>query len=310
MGQPGATVTGAAEDAPVAVVGAGSIGVAWALVFARAGRAVRLHEPDAGRRAAAPCELAARLASLAAEGLLSEDIAVIGGRVSVTADLRQAVAGAAYVQECAPERLEVKQRLFAQLDATAPAGAVLASSSSALTCSAITAGLSGSARCLIAHPGNPPYLLPVVELVPGAGTAPGTMAAADALLRSAGMSPVRLGREIEGFVFNRLQGAVLREAYRLVRASVATPEDIDVVMRDGLGRRWSVLGPFETAELNTRGGVDTHALVMGPAYARMAAEHGESACWDAGLVRQVSRAVRRRFPASSGRSTSRGGTGP
>lgn len=296
MGEAGASM---AEQAPVAVVGAGSIGVAWALVFARGGRAVRLQEPDAGRRAAAPRELMSRLAALAAEELLSESPAVVSARVTVTASLRQAVDGVCYVQECAPERLPVKRQLFAELDAAAPARAVLASSSSALTCSAITAGLDGAARCLIAHPGNPPYLLPVVEIVPGPGTAPRTVAAADALLRAAGMSPVRLRREIEGFVFNRLQGAVLREAYNLVRDGVASPEDIDVVMRDGLGRRWSVLGPFETAELNTRGGIDAHAAVMGPAYARMGAERGETVSWDEDLVGLVSRAVRRRFPRES-----------
>lgn len=297
MGEEGATAIGlSAVHRPVAVVGAGSIGVAWALVFARARLTVRVYEPDAGRRAAAPQELIGRLAGLAAEGLLPERPEVVSARVTLTADLRRTVADVRYVQECAPERLELKKDLFAELDAAAPAEAVLASSSSALTCSAIAAGLDGAARCLIAHPGNPPYLLPVVELVPGPRTVPQTIAAADALLRASGMLPIRLSREIEGFVFNRLQGAVLREAYNLVRDGVATPEDIDMVMREGLGRRWSVLGPFETAELNTRGGIDAHARVMGPAYARMAAERGEITCWDEELVAQVSRAVRRRFP--------------
>jgi L-gulonate 3-dehydrogenase len=291
-------VTGAAGPEPVAVVGAGSIGVAWALVFARAGRDVRLYDPDAGRRAAAPAELAARLAALDGEGLLAQDAAVIAARVTVGGDLRQALAGVGYAQECAPEDLALKRNLFAELDAGAPGQAVLASSSSAFTCSAIAGDLAGAGRCLVAHPGNPPYLLPVVELVPGAGTQQRAMDAADALLRSAGMVPVRLRREIEGFVFNRLQGAVLREAYCLVRDGIVAPEDIDLVMREGLGRRWSVLGPFETAELNTRGGIDAHAAVMGPAYARMGAERGQPDSWEPELVARVSRAVQRRFPRS------------
>ena len=110
------------------------------------------------------------------------------------------------------------------------------------------------------------------------------------------MSPVRIRREVEGFVFNRLQGAVLREAYCLVRDGVASAEDIDRVMREGPGRRWSILGPFEVAELNTRGGIDAHARLLGPAYARMGAERGQSDPWTEDLVASVSAAVQKRFP--------------
>ena len=171
------------------------------------------------------------------------------------------------MQECAPENVAVKRSLFEELGRFAPDDAVLASSSSALRVSAIAGDLGCRARCLVAHPGNPPYLLPVVELVPASFTAPGAVDFAEALLSSVGMSPVRVRREVEGFVFNRLQGAVLREAYCLVRDGVATPQDIDRVMRDGPGRRWAILGPFEVAELNTRGGIDAHAKLLGPAYA-------------------------------------------
>jgi len=282
----------------IGIVGAGSIGVAWSLVFARAGFGVRLYDPDAGRRAAVPAELASRLAALAAEGLLAEPAADTGARVGVTDDLAAAVTGVSYVQECAPEALPVKRALFAQLDDLAAADVVLASSSSALTASAITSGLPGARRCLIAHPGNPPYLLPVVELVPGEQTAPEAMDAAESLLRRAGMTPVRLRKEIEGFVFNRLQGALLREAYCLVRDDVIAPEDIDLVMRLGLGRRWSLLGPFETSELNTRGGVDAHAAIMGPAYARMGAQRGQADPWEPELVSRVAAGAQRRFPRS------------
>jgi 3-hydroxyacyl-CoA dehydrogenase len=280
----------------VGVIGAGSIGVAWALVFARAGHEVRLFDPDARRRALAPGELASKLAALNDETLLTEDADAIASRVSIRDELGPAVAGAGYVQECAPESLPLKRDLFAELDRRAPTGSILASSSSALTASAIAAGLPGASRCLIAHPGNPPYLLPVVELVPSPQTRAEVVDAAAALLHSAGMQPVRLRKEIEGFVFNRLQGAVLREAYRLVRDDVVTPDDLDIVMRAGLGRRWSVLGPFETAELNTRGGLEAHASIMGPAYARMAGPGEACQPWDAELVGRVSESVRRRFP--------------
>ena len=223
-------------------------------------------EPDENRRRLVPAELQRRLEALAEAGLLDEEPATLAGRVEVHDDLVASVKAAGYVQECAPENVAVKRSLFEELGRSAPDDAVLASSSSALTMSAFAGDLGCRARCLVAHPGNPPYLLPVVELVPAPFTSPGAVDFADALLSSVGMSPVRVRREVEGFVFNRLQGAVLREAYCLVRDGVATPEDIDRVMRDGPGRRWSILGPFEVAELNTRGGIDAHARLLGPAY--------------------------------------------
>src|SRR3712207_1232946 len=138
----------------VGIVGAGSIGVAFALVFARAGFAVRVQDPDAARRGAAPEEIAARVEDLAGFGLVREAAPAILGRIAFTADLAEAVAGADHVQECAPERLELKRRLFAELDRLAPPSAVLASSSSAIQASAFADGLPGRGRCLVAHPGQ------------------------------------------------------------------------------------------------------------------------------------------------------------
>ena len=281
---------------PIAVVGGGTIGVGWAIVFARAGRSVHLAEPDAERRATVEADLAARLGRLASHGLLSQAPGEIAARVAITGDLASAVEGAVHVQECAPESLELKRTLFGELEALVPADAALATSSSALTISEIAGGLTTRARCFVAHPGNPPYLLPVVELVPAPFTDPHVVARASELFASVGMTPIHVRHEIEGFVFNRLQGAVLREAYCLVRDGIVSPEDVDRVMRDGLGRRWGVLGPFETAELNTRGGIVAHAAKMGPAYARMGAERGQHDPWTPELVEQVAADVQRRLP--------------
>lgn len=278
---------------PVAVVGAGSIGVGWALVFARGGRAVALHDPDPARREAAGGELRERLAELSAAGLLDEPPDAIAARVRIEAALERAVAGAVHVQECAPEQLELKRELFARLDALADPAAVLASSSSALTASSFAGDVPGRARCLVVHPGNPPHLLPIAEVVPAPFTSAGAVDATMALLRDAGMSPVLVRKEIEGFVFNRLQGALLREAYCLVRDGVATVDDVDRVVREGVGRRWAVVGPFETADLNTRGGIAVHAERLGPAYARMGAERGQDDPWTDDLVAHVT-AERRR----------------
>jgi 3-hydroxyacyl-CoA dehydrogenase len=280
----------------VAILGAGSIGVGWSIVFARAGCAVTLHDPDERRLELAPAELLARLGRLAGRGLLSEPPAAIARRVRTTAGVEEAVAGAGYVQECAPESLELKRELFARLDRRAPAEAILASSSSAITASAIAGDLDGRGRCLVAHPGNPPYLLPVVELVPAPFTRSEVVDSAASFLESAGMTVVRVRAEIEGFVFNRLQGALLREAYCLVRDGIAGVEDVDRVVREGLGRRWSVIGPFETSDLNVRGGIEAHAARMGPAYERMGAERGQNDPWTPDLVDRVADERRRLLP--------------
>jgi 3-hydroxyacyl-CoA dehydrogenase len=271
----------------VAVVGGGSIGVSWAIVFARAGHPVALHDVDPARLAAADGELRSRLAELDAHGLLSEPVATVHARVALEADLEHALAEAVHVQECAPEVLDLKRELFARLDALAAPDAVLASSSSALTASAFAADLPGRDRCLVVHPANPPHLLPVVELVPADFTAPAVVDRVRALLVAAGMSPVLVAREVEGFVLNRLQGALLREAYCLVRDGVASVDDVDRVVREGLGRRWAFIGPFETADLNTRGGIAAHAQKLGPAYARMGAERGQDDPWTEDLVAAV-----------------------
>ena len=279
-----------------AVIGAGSIGVGWAIVFARAGHPVTVHDPDPERLAACPRELAQRLEALADFELLAESPEAIAARVTAEADLAAATAGAVHVQECAPESLALKRELFARLDALCPPAVTLASSSSMLAPSRFADALPGRARVLVAHPGNPPYLLGVVELVPAPFTAEPTVAATEALLHAAGMSPVQVAGEPVGFVFNRLQGAVLREAYCLVRDGVCDVEAIDRVMRDGLARRWSVVGPFESADLNTRGGIATHAERMGPAYAQMGAERGQDDPWTDALVARVDRERRARLP--------------
>lgn len=286
-------------SSPVAVVGAGSIGVAFALVFARASVPVRIWDPQAGRRRAVLTELGARLGDLASYDLLAEASSTILGRVTVCDELVTAVPGAQYVQECAPERVELKQEIFAELDRLTPPEAVLASSSSFLPASSFAANLPGRGRCLVAHPGNPPYLIPVVELVPAPFTEEAATRRAEVLLARVGLTPVRVRREVEGFIFNRLQGALLREAYCLVRDGVASVEDVDRVVRDGLGRRWAHIGPFETADLNTRGGIAAHAERMGPSYARMGAERGQDDAWTPDLVARVDRERRAILPAEN-----------
>lgn len=280
----------------IAVVGAGSIGAAWAIVFARAGHDVALYDVDAQQAQAALGVIADRLDELRGFGL-ADDIAGVLGRISVSPTLADALDGASYVQECIVESLAIKQQLFAELDALAEPSVVLASSTSMIPCSQWAGELAGRERCLVVHPGNPPYLLPIAELAPAPFTSAAAVEKARAILIDAGMSPVLVNREPEGFVFNRLQGALLREAYCLVRDGIASAADIDRVVNTGLGRRWAVLGPFATAELNTRGGIERHAQVMGPAYARMGAERGQHDEWTPELVATVAADVHERLPS-------------
>lgn len=273
----------------IAIAAGGSIGVAFAIVFARAGCSVRVWDPDGARRDQVLPELRARLDSLTHYQLLDEPASTIAARVDVCTDLAEAVKDAVLVQECAPENADLKRDLFRQLDEVAPSDAVIASSSSAMPVSRFAAHLAGGSRCLVAHPCNPPYLLPVIELVPAPFTDPDVVERAREVYTRAGLSPVLVRKEVEGFIFNRLQGAILREAYCLVRDGIGSVEDVDRAVREGPGRRWSFMGPFETANLNTRGGIASHAEKLGPAYARMGAERGQNDPWTPDLVAEVVR---------------------
>jgi L-gulonate 3-dehydrogenase len=279
----------------IAIVGAGSIGASWAIVFGRAGHSVRLFDVDPAQAQSALDVIAARLGELVAFGL-AEDVDSVLARVSVAGTLAQALEGAEYVQECVVESLVVKRQLFAEFDALTGPDVVLASSTSMIPCSQWADELPGRERCLVVHPGNPPYLLPIAELAPAPFTSGATVQRARRILSEAGMTTVLVNHEPEGFIFNRLQGALLREAYCLVRDGVASAADVDRVVSSGVGRRWAVIGPFATAELNTRGGIERHAQVMGPAYARMGAERGQHDEWTPELVAQVAADVHQRLP--------------
>lgn len=286
-----ATVSG-----PVAVVGAGSIGVAWAVVFASGGFDVRLHDVSPERLVAAEGEILEILDGLVAGGLVTEPAATIAARVTASASLDDAVEGVTFVQECIVEDVELKQALFARLDELAPPAAVLASSTSTIMPSAFAEHVPGRHRCLVVHPGNPPYFLRVAEVVPAPFTSPQAVQRAVTLVDDLGMSSVVLTTEIEGFVFNRLQGALLREAYCLVRDGVVSPVDVDTLVREGLGLRWSILGPFATNELNTRGGLRQHAELHGRVYARLGIERSTDDPWTPETIDRVAAEIQASLP--------------
>lgn len=275
------------DDCPVVVLGAGSIGLSFAAVLAEAGHEVTLVEPDAVRREGVAAGLALQREAMALAGLLRGDGARGTGKVKAVAEAAPHLATAGLVIECGPERLDVKQAIFADLLRQSGPHAILAAASSAIPMSRILPSEADQARALVAHPVNPPAVLRLIELCPAPGTRAETVDRAAAVFARAGFVTVRLSHEVEGFVLNRLQGAVLREAYRLVAEGVTDVAGVEAVMRMGLGPRWAFSGPFETAELNTPGGIRAHAARMGPAYARMGAERGETVDWNDELVSRV-----------------------
>ena len=284
------------DGRPVAVVGAGLVGSGWAVVFARAGLPVRLFDtrPEAMDAAMATC--ANQLAGLEKHGLLTEAVGDILSRMTPVASLGEAVEGVAYVQESVLERKAVKRALMEELDIHSHHGFVVGSSASGIPASEFALELSISPRVLIAHPVNPPSLVPLVVLVPSPATSTDTVAFAAELMRAIGQSVVHVRKEIEGFVLNRLQAVLLREAWALVEDGIATCEDVDRAVRDGLGWRWSFMGPFETIDLNAPGGIADYARRLGGLYRSIAKSRLNDKAWDEPLICEVERQRRLQLP--------------
>jgi 3-hydroxyacyl-CoA dehydrogenase len=270
----------------IAVVGAGLIGRAWAIVFARAGHAVALSDVDAEALRRSHVTIADSQRDLRENGLLDDPEAALA-RFVPTENLAAALDGAAYVQENGPERVEDKRAIFAELDRLAAPGAVLASSTSAILPSLFTEDLPGRARCLVAHPVNPPHLVPLVELCAAPWTAPETVERARRVQAGAGQVPILVRREIEGFILNRLQGALLNEAWRLIDEGYVSAADLDRTVSDGLGLRWSFMGPMETIDLNAPAGLADYMRRYGPFYRRIAEAGRTAPLWREDLAERL-----------------------
>jgi len=282
----------------IAIIGSGFIGRAWAISFARAGYAVALWDEKPGAVDEALGYIAMLLPDLAANRLLQDaDAGEVQARMRAASSLEEAVSGAIHVQENTPEDVEVKRKIFSRLDASAAPDAVLASSTSAILPSRFTADLPGRARCLVVHPLNPPYLIPAAEIVPAPWTDAGVVARTTALLRGAGHAPIVMQRELDGFVMNRLQGALLEEAFRLVAEGYASVEDIDIGLREGLALRWSFMGPFETIDLNAPGGVRDYVRRYEQVYQKIAATALPRPDWQGSFLDGIEAERRKKLPA-------------
>jgi L-gulonate 3-dehydrogenase len=242
----------------VAVIGSGLIGKCWAMLFIRAGYSVNLYDvifTDNQTMRVALDAVVEKLVELKNNGLLDEgqEPDQLIKLVSVTSNIEDALKGVIYVQECVPENLELKKKVFQQLDSLVGDEVILASSTSCIVPSKFTSELKHREQCLVAHPLNPPHYTPLVEVLPSPFTSQVVLSRTLDILREIGQSPIVIKKEINGFIVNRLQYALVMEAWRLVEDGVASPEDIDLAVSQGLGCRYSFMGPFEVMHLNATG---------------------------------------------------------
>ncbi|KAG8452911.1 hypothetical protein GDO86_004638 [Hymenochirus boettgeri] len=243
------------QEGNIVIIGSGLIGRSWAMVFASGGFKVKLYDIVQEQVSTALVDIRRQMEELQKSEMLrgklsvEEQLKLISG----CSDLKTALEGALHIQECVPENLDIKQKIFSEIDLLIGDSTILGSSTSCLSPTSMFNGLKHVKNCIVAHPVNPPYFVPLVELVPHPQTELATVDRTYHLMKRIGQSPVKIMKETDGFVLNRLQYAVISEAWRLVQDGVISPRDVDIVMSEGLGMRYAFLGPLETAHLNADG---------------------------------------------------------
>ncbi|MDC0227897.1 3-hydroxyacyl-CoA dehydrogenase [Alphaproteobacteria bacterium] len=262
----------------IGVIGGGLIGASWAAIFSKSGFNVFVYDPFPDVFDTYKSRVTSFLEELKS---IDETINVEESlnRIRANVTIEDLCSNVEYIQESAPEILSVKQELFAKLDNLAPEEVVIGSSSSAMPISSITQNLKGQHRCIITHPANPPHLIPCVEICPGENTSKKTIEKTKEIFTASGASIVNVKKEIDGFILNRLQGALLNEAMRLYSDGYASSDEIDATIRDGLGLRWAFMGPFETIDLNAPGGIKDYISRYGPIFVEMAKNQTKIPDW-------------------------------
>lgn len=282
--------------AKVACIGTGNVGRAWAVVFARAGHEVSLFDSAPGAVDTALPLIETTLTQLAKAGWISEDLAAIRARLHPAATLAEAVAGAVHIQESVREDVEIKRAVASEIAAHAAPDAVIASSTSALPGSTFLTHIPHPERALVAHPVNPPSLIPLVELCTTGQTSDQTIARTRAFMEGCAMKPVVLKKEIDGFLLNRLQYTLVAEALHLVGEGYCEAEDIDTVMTQGLALRWLSIGPFATAHLNATKGFQGFVDQLGPMMRKMGQDAKTDYDWDDDMVARIHAMLAQRIP--------------
>jgi 3-hydroxyacyl-CoA dehydrogenase len=284
----------------IACIGAGQVGRAWAVVFARAGFDVALYDrvgTEVTERALPTIKR--MLDGLAAAGMLAEDVDTIAGRIRASDSIADAVAGTVHVQESVREDVAIKREVFAEIASSAPREARLCSSTSALKGSEFLTHIPAPERAMVAHPVNPPSHIPLVEICGSGATSAAEIAGARAFFEKAGMRPIVLNKEIDGFILNRLQYTLVAEALHLVGEGYCSASDIDRVMTDGLALRWASLGPFAVAHLNAAGGFRAFVEQLGPMMRHMGEDARTDYNWTSEMVEAIHAEISASIPVDS-----------
>ena len=276
----------------IACIGVGLIGRSWTVAFARAGHDGAIWDPKPEAITFALTAIGTALKDLREAGA-SFDPDEVMQRVRPAKDIADAVSDAEYVQESGPENLDGRSKLFIEMARLAPATTVLASSSSFYETSLFADKVPGRNRCLVSHPVNPPHLIPLVEISGAPFTDAWAVDAAYELMASIDQVPVKILREVDGFVLNRIQAAVLSEMFKLVADGCISPEDADKTVQYGLAFRWSVIGPLAAIELNAPAGLEDYVKRGAPFFRRYLASVPPVATWEpentAGVIAQSAR---------------------
>jgi len=239
----------------VGIIGSGLIGRSFAMLFAAAGYNVKVYDIQEEQVSYALNAILVELQDLEKVGSLRGSLSVQEQHnlIKGTNNLAECVKDTVYVQECVPESLDLKKQVFSDIDKVVSDVPILASSTSSMPCSTFTQDCSHRSQTVVVHPWNPPMHIPAIEVVPAPYTDPSITERTCAILREVGQLPVLVKKEVPGFVFNRLQYALLQECWRLLKDDVISAEDLDVAMKDGLGMRYAFIGPLETCHLNAEG---------------------------------------------------------
>jgi 3-hydroxyacyl-CoA dehydrogenase len=271
----------------VAIVGSGIIGSSWALVFARVGLKVRIWER--GKQGATLGRIETVMRNLKGAGLEGDENAL--RQIKAFTSLEEALDGADYVQESIVENADAKGIVLKDIEAHVGASAIIASSTSGLLPSNLSAHLSQPERLLVVHPLTPPHLLPIVEVCPSTKTSPSTVSATLELMKRVGQRPMLLKKEIAGFALNRVLGAIMNEFFALIRDGVISPDDVDAALTEGFGLRWSVIGPLAAMDLNAPGGARDYLMRYGGIFKEVARSRGAESALSDEVVDEIASAV-------------------
>jgi 3-hydroxyacyl-CoA dehydrogenase len=259
-----------------AIAGSGIMGSSWAIVYARAGLEVAIHDRNPATRSQVLDKIADALRQSAPLVRDGDTVESVLARICIHDNMADALRGAGFVHECIEEKLDSKRAIFAELDVLAEPDAILATTTSSFPVSSFASELSGRSRCIVVHPATPPHLLPVTEICPAPFTDPAVTDATFDLMNHCGQVPVLIKGELPSFVLNRMQAALLVEMFRCLNEGVISPGDIDKIISQGFGLRWAFLGPFEGVDLNAAGGIREYLERFGFIFNDMAKQLGLS----------------------------------